>query len=98
MDNNIDVLQPEKNPRDVALPVVNLNGTSRARLVADHIAAIEALRAAQHAVQSIRPNGRDYPDGNLKRAQEQAAKRWTALDDMIADLNLIAEHVAGVAP
>lgn len=48
------------------VPVVNINGTPRADLVASYISAIDALRAADTALAGVVINGRDYPGPDEK--------------------------------
>jgi hypothetical protein len=47
---------------DPVFPSVNLNGTSRAALIEQNFAALQALRATVEAIRRGAPHGRDYPD------------------------------------
>jgi hypothetical protein len=81
----------------VILPTIHMNGTSRASLLGDLIAAIDALRLAGEAVGRTVPNGRDYyPQGAeaFRQAQEAHAKRARDIDAVRRELNEIAEGIA----
>ena len=47
-------------------PTVNLNGTSRESLIADRMAAMDAIYQAIEATRKLLPHGRDYP-GNAEQ-------------------------------
>ena len=66
-------------------PRINGNGTDRAALKAERMAAVRALHAAAEAVQAITVNGRDYigypeqfPTG-LAPALKRNFRSWKAL-------------------
>lgn len=78
-------------------PTVHLNGTPRERLLEGYMAALEALRAAETALQATGPNGRDYyPSGTeaIKVAQAEHVARLASLERIIADIQTLAETLA----
>ena len=56
----------------ITAPVINMNGSSRRSLLADHIACMETLRAALKALGTIMPHGRDYQ--TAKTGQYETAR------------------------
>lgn len=74
-------------------PTIHLNGTSKASLMAEYLAALEAMRNAIEAVQAITVHGRDFyvkEEGALLKATSQKRKQLTALDSVYAELEQIA--------
>lgn len=82
----------------MTVPTVHSNGTSRESLIGGYIFALEALRAALSALDTIAPNGRDYytqgPDAWTAAHREHVA-RVAALSVVRAEIEQIAETVAG---
>lgn len=84
--------------RKLIAPTVNLNGTSASDLMAAHMAAVDAIRAAEDAVRKCMPHGRDYPGTDLLNAKWSDARhafreRLVALDQIGTDLYAVACHV-----
>lgn len=81
----------------IALPVINLNGTSKAELLALQVAVLDALSDAMTVLQNAAPNGRDYQTalpGTYELARDQHAARWRNLYNIRAEIELIAESIA----
>lgn len=74
------------------LPIVNLNGTSKAELLRQSVDAIDALEAARFALLAAVPNARDYQTvkGAFEIAREQHAARLGAVEVVIQHLQAIA--------
>jgi hypothetical protein len=64
------------------LPQVNLNGTSKAELIAQQDAIVKAAKALADALIKARPHGRDYVfrPHELQAAQDESADDYRALD------------------
>ena len=64
------------------LPQVNLNGTSKAELIAQQDAVVKATEALARALLQARPHGRDYVfrPHELQAAQDEHADDYRALD------------------
>jgi hypothetical protein len=81
----------------VSIPTIHLNGTSRESLVSDLRNALQALEAAEKALQHIHPNGRDYypqGPGAITEAMEQHMARVGKLYEVRRELRAIAEAIA----
>jgi hypothetical protein len=80
-------------------PTVHLNGTGAERLLEQYTEAGRAVQEAIDALAGAAPNARDYyvqgPDAFACAAREHAA-RATALRGVLADLEALALHVAGI--
>jgi len=64
------------------LPIVHLNGTSRAELIGQRREVLNHLRRAITALYAMSPNGRDYYPvrGLFDQARDQHARRLEYLD------------------
>ena len=73
-------------------PQVNLNGTSRERLVEQQCDVMEALRKTYEAMAEAAPNGRDYQlrPAEFKGAQEAWQERMLAVHLMLQDIEVHA--------
>lgn len=73
-------------------PTVNINGNTKASLMADHLAAKKALEAAVAAFREIAPHGRNYPgqEDSYRYAREAYVLRLAALQEMVSDVYGIA--------
>lgn len=79
---------------ELAIPKVNLNGTSREAIALQLVNAITTLNYAISALVSAAPHGRDYqtlPGNVYKVAREQHLSRVMRLEDVLKELNHIAE-------
>ena len=79
----------------LAMPVLNLNGSSAEDLIEQLSDACSAVGAAQDALAKASPHGRDYqlnPD-DYKLAREQHEARQMALRAIADELETIATHV-----
>mgnify|MGYP003138430736 FL=1 len=81
--------------REFSDPVVNLNGSSRERLVEGYCNVAAALRDAQAMMMEIAPHGRDYQTmadsvAALDAARRRHVARCAALDDMVAEYERLA--------
>ena len=84
----------------ITTPTININGTSARALLEQHLTAIEALRAAITKVQEAAPNGRDYqtaPANSFSHAQQEHRRRLSRLEDVIDELEQIAEYIVEFA-
>ena len=89
----MDTPVPVKPP---VLPTIHLGGTSRATLLDDIADALNALRDALHALSITTPSTRDYPKpGDISLAMAQHLDRKKRLESVIAELEGLAEHIAG---
>lgn len=80
----------------LSVPTVHLNGTSRDALMAEMMAAIEAVRNAETALNAMTWHARDFyvqPDGAWEVAREQQRQRALALDTVRVELEVICEAV-----
>lgn len=80
------------------MPHVHLNGTGKQTLIDDLSSASDALNAAYAALKRTAPNCRDYyPIGAaaMDAAQRQHFDRLKRLDEIKAEIDAMAEHVAG---
>jgi hypothetical protein len=73
------------------LPQVNLNGTSKAELIAQQDAVVKATEALALALRQARPHGRDYVfrPHELQAAQDEHADDCRALDAISERANII---------
>jgi hypothetical protein len=69
-------------------PFVNINGTSRAALVDQRRAAMEAVRLAMTALQETCPHGRDYIGDPARFDHDRGVynRRFAKLDELHNDL------------
>ena len=80
-------------------PTVHLNGTSEEALLEGYCNANNALLDAIKALEDCAPNARDYyvtKIGDINAASAEHANRIADLVAVRRDINLIAEHVAGL--
>jgi hypothetical protein len=79
-------------------PTVHLNGTSREALLEGYIDCVNAVRHAIEVVQRNRPNARDYymHEGAFDAAATEHDCRLKKMEDVLAELREIGEHVAGL--
>ena len=83
--------------KEIMIPVLHLNGTSKNELVNQYENAIIALKEALQVVLKSAPNGRDYyPLGPnaYEVAREQHYARITKINQVIEELSSIAEKIA----
>lgn len=76
-------------------PTIHLNGTSGADLLEGYRTAMEAVASAQHALQSVYPNARDYyPQGPeaIQTAILEHKARWDKLQAVYLELHELAIH------
>jgi hypothetical protein len=80
----------------LAMPLVNLNGSSPQDLLDQLTEACLAVSAAREAVANAAPHGRDYQlnQGDYQLAREQHEARLVALKAINDELEAIAENVA----
>lgn len=82
----------------MVLPDINLNGTDRDELQRLNHNACHHLRGAISALNDAAPHGRDYQTQGdpraIFRALEEHADRVRALHRVLADLEVIAVHIA----
>ncbi len=81
---------------DLVIPTLNLNGTAKKSLIDDYLACLDALRAAQAALERTSPHPRDYQTvttGTWQRAAQQHRARYRALQEVMDEINTIAERV-----
>jgi hypothetical protein len=73
------------------LPQVNLNGTSKAELIAQQDAVAKAIEALARALLQAYPHGRDYVfrPHELQAAQDEHADDYRALDAIYARASTI---------
>lgn len=82
------------------LPIIHLNGTSRARLLSDYSIALAAAQSALSAFQSIEFNARDYypaGPGAFDIAREEHAHIARRLAEVCEDLDVFVAHLEGNA-
>jgi hypothetical protein len=79
----------------LAMPLLNLNGSSAKDLIEQLSDACSAVGAAQDALAKASPHGRDYQlnPGDYKLAREQHEARQTALRAIADELEAIATNV-----
>lgn len=81
----------------LAMPAVNLNGTSQRELLEGYLDAMDGVRKALETLRKTIPNGRDYqtlPDGVFRQAQKEHVDRAKRLDSVYKELEMIAESIA----
>lgn len=73
------------------LPQVNMNGTSKAELIAQQDAIVKACESLARALIQARPHGRDYVfrPHELQAAQDESADDYRALDAISERANVI---------
>lgn len=80
------------------LPTLSPYGTSQSELQRANFEARHALRTAIEAMGAAAPHGRDYQTQGdpraIFRAIEEHADRVRGLRRVLADLEIIAEHLA----
>ncbi len=77
-------------------PTVHLNGTSAERLIDGYVAADNALRSAERALEESAPNGRDYypqGDGAIGQAIKEHVARVEKLRAIRAEIQELLQHV-----
>lgn len=77
-------------------PTIHLNGSSPEQLHADYLAAYQAIRAAESALQSVEFNARDYypQSGDAwKRAVAERTAQLTKLSEVAGEILEIIDHV-----
>ena len=65
-------------PRQLQLPVVTLDGTTRAELIREHVECAEALRNAAAIIGGRMPHDRDYYASRLGMQGELAREAFRA--------------------
>lgn len=86
---------------DFVPPMVNLNGTSFGELVEQRAALLDALRAAQAALATAAPNGRDWqlkPPESFAHAQREHGKRADVLRLLVLAIERELEAVLDQEP
>jgi hypothetical protein len=81
---------------DIQAPIININGASADQLLADHLAACDALREAIKAVQATTPHGRDFQTarpGQYEKARDQYWNRSKRLHEVLDELIAIATDI-----
>lgn len=81
----------------IALPQVNLNGTSKKELLEQQVTALHAINAAIDALCAASPNGRDYqtlPKGAVQLALSEHQARLKLLHTVQDELQTIALHIS----
>lgn len=81
-------------------PLLHMNGSSATDLLDGYREVLTRLRGAREALQRHGPNQRDYyakSDGDTawRTAQAEHTTRLQALDDIIDDIESMADHVDG---
>lgn len=79
------------------LPTIHINGTPKAQLLESTLEVKDAVETAWALLRSNGPNGRDYyPQGQeaTNQAIQEHCARLTALEDVMRDLQAMAEHIA----
>lgn len=77
-------------------PRLNLNGTSKTMLMADHLNCLDTLRIARQALNTLAPHGRDYqtaPSGTWQAAIVQHRERMDVLMKLENEITRIAEDI-----
>jgi hypothetical protein len=77
-------------------PTLNINGSNGKTLLSQHRAAAKALREAIIAVHAIWPHGRDFqtvPEGVYSVASKQARERCIKLEEVLIDVEAVAEKI-----
>ena len=89
----------EEGMKDLTKPIVHMNGTSRAELLKQYVAAYKAVGAAEDALSGTYPNGRDYypsgPDA-ISAAMKEHHNRVMRLQTVKEELADLMLHVGGV--
>ena len=78
------------------LPLIHLNGTSKAELLQQQLDMLAALRKAADVMAKCAPHGRDYYPINSNAASiafEEHNARRTALSDIIVEIECIAHAI-----
>lgn len=81
----------------IALPRINLNGTSKGELLQQQLTALDAINAAIDALCAAAPNGRDYqtlPSGAVQLAMSEHTTRLKLLQTVQDELQTIAMHIS----
>lgn len=81
----------------VATPIVNLNGSDRATLLAQESAVLTACTALAEALRGAFPHGRDFQlnaPGDYERAREQSMAEIAALQEIVDRHTAIALAVS----
>lgn len=84
--------------REIQLPLVNWNGTSRDALFNQYLAALRGVEAAMEILAKAAPHGRDYqtladPSAGFIRASNEHNERLLALFKVGEELTALAESV-----
>ena len=84
-----------QSEHDVVVPIVHMNGTSRAELLKLRKAAYLALREAEKALMQMSPNGRDYyPEpGLMEKALTQHDRRLKTVAGLMDELVIEADRI-----
>jgi len=87
----------KKNPNNLTLPSIHLNGTGRIGLMEQYHKAYMALQAAIVAMREATPHDRDYyiqgPDAGSK-ARKEHLTRLAALEKMQEEIGTIYQSVS----
>jgi hypothetical protein len=74
-------------------PTINLNGDDKQTLLDPVIAAMIAVSDATRAVQSIAPNGRNYPAGDVQEALSELLEIVAQMEDIQRELIAYMEAI-----
>lgn len=81
-------------------PTIHSNGTSRQELLDQVLEVGHKIREAMAALARATPNGRDYypqDPGAIKIALEEHNVRATKLQEVLNDMQALAEHICDAA-
>ena len=86
--------------KELIVPCVHLNGTSKESLLDQYEAAHSALQTTFDALRQTVPNGRDfYPYGGteIERALKEHYSRLRAVGNVINEIEALAEEVSATS-
>jgi len=75
-------------------PTIHLNGTSPDSLLDGLVGAMTGINAAIEALAVCCPNGRDYPQGGYSDAVDDHASRFSRLESVLKELDLLALNIS----
>lgn len=82
------------------LPTIHMNGTAASDLLEGYCECCHSLRKVLQDLRNHGPNGRDfYPQGTdaLWTAQREHAARIAKVNEVLQDIEALAEHAANAA-